>query len=148
MKTGKEVKIDDFKNYNIIFGSVNNKHPKAVYINFSAWSEPQIDDDEINYSRVIREMNKKLKQILFNLFDSDKETEFLKERTIVDLDIRESGIKFGKRSFMNCEVTLFLNSEIPVNSDIMRNILKEITGTVINIAFDENKYFKFYKSKK
>lgn len=147
MKTGKEVKIEDFKNYNIIFGSVNNKHPKAVYINFSAWADPQIEED-VNYTRVIREMNKKLKQLLFNLFDSDKETEFLKERTIVDLDIRESGIKFKKRSFMNCEVTLFLNSEIPVNSEMMRNILIDITGTIIKLAFDDNKYFKFYKSKK
>jgi ABC-type oligopeptide transport system substrate-binding subunit len=40
--------------------------------------------------------NKKIKQGLYNLFDNEFETSILKDRTIVDLDIRESGIKFGK----------------------------------------------------
>ena len=146
MKTGKELKISNFKNYNIVFGSVNNKHPKAVYINISAWAEPQ-SNDEMYYTRIIRDINKKIKQSLFNSFDKDEETEFLKDRTIVDLDIRESGIRYGKRSFMNCEITLFLNSEIPVNSDKMKPMLDGIINTVINSTFEDNKSFKFYKKK-
>lgn len=146
MKTGKEIKINKFKNYNIILGSVNNKHPKAIYLNISAWAEPQ-SEDEVYYSRIIRDINKKIKQSLFNSFDSNESVEFLKERTIVDLDIRESGIRYGKRSFMNCEITLFLNSEIPVNSDKMKPILDGITNTVINSTFESNKSFKFYRKK-
>ena len=59
MKTGKELKIDNFKNYNIVFGSVNNKHPKAVYINISAWAEP-LSADEDSYTRPIKDINKKV----------------------------------------------------------------------------------------
>jgi hypothetical protein len=147
MKTGKELKIDNFKNYNVVFGSVNNKHPKAIYINLSAWAEPQSDDD-INYSRIIKDINKKVKQSLYNYFDLDDEFEFLKDRTIVDLDIRESGIRYGKRSFMNCEITLFLHSEIPVNSDKMKPILDKVVMQVINSTFENNKVFRFYKKKK
>ena len=146
MKTGKELKINNFKNYNIVLGSVNNKHPKAVYLNISAWAEPQ-SDSEVSYTRIIRDINKKIKQSLFNLFDSDKDTEFIKDRTIVDLDIRESGIRYGKRSFMNCELTLFLNSEIPINSDKMPLMLDGIITTIITDTFEQNRNFKFYKKK-
>ena len=146
MKTGKELKINSYKNYNIVLGSVNNRHPKAVYLNISAWSEPT-SESETGYTRIIRDLNKKIKQSLFNLFDSDADTEFLKDRTIVDLDIRESGIRYGKRSFMNCELTLFLNSEIPINSDKMQPMLDSIINTVITQTFEQSKHFKFHKKK-
>jgi hypothetical protein len=109
MKTGKEIKSNRFKNYNVVFGSVNNKKPKAIYINISAWVDP-IDEKGVNYNQIIRTLNKKLKQNLFNYFISENNDVFDKDRTIVDLDIRESGIRYGKRSFMNCEITLFLNT--------------------------------------
>lgn len=146
MKTGKELKINSYKNYNIVLGSVNNRHPKAVYLNISAWSEP-ISECETSYTRIIRDLNKKIKQSLFNLFDLNADTEFLKDRTIVDLDIRESGIRYGKRSFINCELTLFLNSEIPINSDKMQPMLDSIINTVITQTFEESKHFKFHKKK-
>lgn len=146
MKQGKELKLNLFKNYNIVYGSVNNKHSKAIYINISAWAEPQKEGD-INYSRVIRDINKKIKQCLYNKFDSEIVSTFLKDRTIVDLDIRESGVRFGKRSFTNCELTLFLKTEIPVNSEVIRPVLDEIVDLVIDTAFENNRYFLFYKKK-
>jgi len=148
MKTGKEIKIDNFDNYNVVFGSVNNKHPKAVYINMSAWADPIHETDcAINYNKVIKDTNKKLKQLLYNTFSLDKLTEFIKDRTILDLDIRESGIKYGKRSFISCEITLFIDSEIPVTSDIMKEKLNTITSVVIDNVFDDNEFFKFYRKK-
>jgi hypothetical protein len=146
MKNGKEVKVNNFKNYNIVYGSVDNKHSKAVYINISAWAEPQ-DKELISYNRVIKDINKKVRQTLFNIFDTKTETEIKKNNTIVDLDIRESGIRFGKRSFTNCEITLFLNSEIPVNSENMKDKLNFVTEKIINSCFDNNKIFKFHKKK-
>lgn len=146
MKNGKELKINNFKNYNVVFGSIDNKHSKAVYINISAWAEPQ-HNESIQYSRVIKDINKKVKQSLFNVFDSIKETEIKKNNTIVDLDIRESGIRYGKRSFMNCEITLFLNSETPVNSETIKDKLDMVSETIIASTFENNKMFKFYKKK-
>lgn len=146
MKTGKELKISKFKNYNVVFGSVNNKNAKAVYINISAWAEP-VSEYDTNYNRVIKDLNKKLKQVLFNHFDSRIASNFIKNNTIVDLDIRESGIKFGKRSFINCETTLFLNEEIPVNSELMKYDLDEITNLLIKSVFENNKTFDFHRKK-
>lgn len=146
MKTGKELKVTKHKNYNISFGSINNKHSKAAYINLSTWAEP-IDDNVVSYSRVIKDINKKIKQGLYNSFDNEFETQILKDRTIVDLDIRESGIKFGKRSFMNCEITLFMDSEIPVNSEHMKEKLDNLISMVVNSIFEPNKTFNFHKKK-
>jgi len=146
MKNGKEVKVNNFKNYSIVYGSVDNKHSKAVYINISAWAEPQ-DKETISYNRVIKDINKNIRQTLFNIFDTKIETEIKKNHTIVDLDIRESGIRYGKRSFTNCEITLFLNSEIPVNSETMKEKLDMVTEKLIKTCFDNNKTFKFHKKK-
>jgi hypothetical protein len=147
MKTGKEVRLNNFDNYNVVIGSVNNKHAKTIYINISAWAEP-IHPNDVNYNRIIRDMSKNIKQSIYNSFCSDKPSSFIKERTIVDLDIRESGIKYGKRSFMDCEITFFLNREIPVNSDDIKPISNELLNLVINHVFENNNYFKFHLMKK
>jgi hypothetical protein len=146
MKTGKELRINKFKNYNVVFGSVNNKNPKAIYINISAWAEP-LKDYELNYTRAIKDINKKTRQCLFNYFNSNTQTDFIKENTIVDLDIRESGIRYGKRSFMNCEVTLFLTSELSVNSERMKNNLDDVTPLIIKSVFENDNTFKFHRKK-
>jgi len=147
MKKGKELKVNDFKNYNIVYGSVNNKDPKALYINISAWAEPKMDS-EINYNRVIRDTDKSIRQIIYNLIDRDNQIPFFKDKTIVDFDIKESGVKYGKRSFTNCEVTLYTKQEIPVNSDTIRPSIKKLIDSSINSVFEKNEYFNFHKSKK
>lgn len=145
MKTGKEIKINSFNEYNVIFGSVDNKNPKSIYINISAWAEPK-NNNSINYNRVIKNIDKKIRQSLFNLFDKQIDL-FLKDRTIVDLDIRESGIRYGKRSFMSCEITLFSNLNIPVNSELMISNVDTIIKTVVKKIFDSEENFNFYQKK-
>lgn len=146
MKTGKELKMNKFKNYNVVFGSVNNKNPKAIYINISAWAEP-LNREDVNYNRVIKDLHKKIKQVIYNHLYNKSETDFVKENTIVDLDIRESGIRFGKRSFMSCEITLYLHTEIPANSERMKMNLDDLTPVIIKTVFDDDKNFKFHRKK-
>jgi hypothetical protein len=147
MKTGKQFKNDDHNNYNIIYGCVDNKHPKSFYINISAWAEPLTQDEDVNYSRIIKDINKKLKQDLFNYFNLNEKYDFLKNNTIVDLDIRESGIKYGKRSFMSCEITLFQTEEISIISDKTKTSLNDVTSMLINKVFELDKNFKYHKKK-
>jgi hypothetical protein len=147
MKTGKQFKNDEHNNYNIVYGCVDNKNPKSVYINISAWAEPTNQDDEVNYTRVIKDINKKLKQDLFNYFNLNENSGFLKNNTIVDLDIRESGIKYGKRSFMSCEITLFQTEEISIVSDKTKTSLNDVTSMLINKVFELDENFKYHKKK-
>jgi hypothetical protein len=147
MKKGKELKVNEFKNYNVVYGSVNNKNPKAIYINISAWAEPKIEGLS-NYNRVIRDTDKNLRQTVYNSIESNTLIPFFKDKTIVDFDIRESGVKYGKRSFTNCEVTLYMKNEISVNSDALKPTIYNLIETSINSVFENNEYFKFYKRKK
>ena len=78
-----------------------------------------------------------------------KDTEF-KQKAIVDLDLRASGMRLGKRSFMRCEVTMFLNSRNKHNikSIILSKTINDITKKVINGPLSTTKSFKFHKKKK
>ena len=84
---------------------------------------------------------------MFNVFDSDSDCLFDKRRTIVDLDISESGIRYGKRSFMSCEITLYLFNEYSITSTFMKDKLEELTDYMLKNVFDDNKTFKFNKKK-
>ena len=117
-----------------------------IYLNISAWAQPTFDN-EVNYNRIIKDINKKIKQNLFVFLNSDEYNEFSQDRTIVDLDIRESGIKFGKRSFISCEITLFLISDIQVTSEYTKIKLDKIINNIINNILDDNKFFSFHKKK-
>ncbi len=147
MKNGKELKLDTFKNYNIVYGSVNNKNPKALYIQITGWADPK-QDDKLKYTRIIRELDKKVRQTIYNTLTSNITTPFLRERTIIDFDIRESGVRYGKRSFVNCEITLYLKSEIPVNSDSLRPTLDDLINIIITNVFEHSRHFDFYRKKK
>jgi hypothetical protein len=144
MKKGKELKVNTLKNYNIKYGCVDNWDAKAVYINLSCWAELK-EDFELDYFRIIRDIDKQIRQSLYKNINN---LIFLNERTIVDFDIRESGIKFGKRSFANCEITLYTKNNIPVNSELLRPLLDDITNNILKDIFEKSKYFNFYKRKK
>ena len=54
MKRGKEVKINLPYQYNVITGTVDNKNPKAIYIQISAWGKPKENGDSKNYDSIIK----------------------------------------------------------------------------------------------
>jgi len=145
MKKGKEIELTIDENYSVTSGTVDNKQAKTVYVNISAWGQPKIDSEIINYDRVIRNLRKKVKQRVWDTLDPNR---FYKDRTIVNLDMRSSGVNFNKRSFMSCEITLFQRQELPVNSKELQPILIDISDLVITSSFKENEYFTFFKCKK
>ena len=143
IKTGKQLMVKDYNNYNIVSGTVDNKNPKALYLNISAWGEPLIEND-VNYKSVIRQLDKIVRNTLYKDLDSNL---FQTKRSIVDFDMRESGIEFGKRSYMNCEITLFQNHNFKLQEkeiqDGLNDILKHITE-----GLNSTIYFEFHKGKK
>ena len=143
MKKGKEIKLATYNNYVLSYGTVDNKNPKAFYIEMSAWLEP-LEDRELNYTRVIGNLNKKIKQSLFDYIDEDI---LIKNMSIIDLDIRESGVEFGRRSFMNCEITLFQVNPKPINTPEIQMLVEDLIREVVENAFNTNKYFKFHQKK-
>ncbi len=64
-KNGKQLASKNYENYRVLSGTVDNKNPKALYISISAWGEALINDD-VNYSVIIRSINKEIKKLLLN----------------------------------------------------------------------------------
>ena len=73
-----------------------------------------------------------------------------KNISIIDLDLRASGIRKGKRSFIRCEITLFLQpkQKIDMKSIKLSEPIHEITNKIIEDSFLTSKTFKFHSSKK
>jgi len=142
-KNGKQLETSGYKNYKVLSGTIDNKNPKALYLTISAWGET-ITDDNVNYNNVFKSIIKEIKkQINFNI----NQNLFHNERCIVDFDMRESGISFGKKSFMNCEITLYQKNQFKIQEKLIQKELKNITDFVINEILEKNEYFKFTKTK-
>lgn len=146
-KRGKEVMLELSDDYKVVCGTVDNKNAKAVYINLSAWGKPTDDNENIDYSRVVSRLSKYIKQSIYNYLDKELSDVIYPERTIVDLDIRESGIKFGKSSFMNCDITIYQKEDgTVINEGRTPNILSSVAKVAIE-CLDDYEYFKFKKKK-
>ena len=110
----------------------------------STWVEPI--EEAINWSSPIKKVKSTIKHKIHNQLNDSP----FKDKTIVDLDLRASGIKPGKRSFLRCEVTLYLKElkykdiKVPCISDSVINI----TDKIINETLLTSTVFRFYKSKK
>jgi len=143
MKIGKEYILPIYDNYNVSIGTVDFKKPQTIYICISGWVNPKSKED-INYSRVISKINHEIKSFLFinncNHFNN---------QIIVDLNLRESGIKYNKKSYMCCEITLYQKHDfLPFLSDDLKNILHNKIKKLIDKVFEDNKYFTFHNTKK
>jgi hypothetical protein len=147
MKRGKEVKINLPYQYNVVSGTVDNKNPKSVYIQISAWGKPRENKDNSEYENIIKRKSKRVKKKLFEVLDGRR---FYKDKAIVDFNMASSGINYGKRSFMSVEMTLFQKEEplLPVNSEEMKPFLETISRKIINDVFEIDEDFEFYKRKK
>lgn len=145
MKRGKEMKLETPHQYNIITGTVDNKQPKSVYIQISAWGKPKEFGIE-DYEKIIKKKSKRVKSKLFEILD---DSTFHKSKSIVDFNMASSGVSFNKRSFMSVELTLFKKEPLlPINSEEMKPILEEISNKLISDIFERDENFEFYKSKK
>ena len=145
VKNGKKILMDNFNNYNVITGTVDNKNTKSLYFTISGWAKPKHIDPTINYDKVIRVITKKIKTKLFREIDVNL---FYNNRTIVDFDMRKSGISYTKRSYMNCEITLFKKNNLKIQDCKINNSLHKLIDSIINNVLNESEHFYFFKNKK
>ena len=143
-KQGREVKTEISDVFRTSYGTVDVSTMKSVYLNLSSWIEPLYDND--NWERTIN----KFRYSIDNIIHRELKETILKNKAIVDLDLRSSGMRRGKRSFMRCEVTMFTEhkQKPEIKSKKLSESLNHITNMVINKTLIPTKGFKFYKSKK
>lgn len=89
-----------------------------------------------------------LKTLKSKVIKTKQNQKIFQENSIVDLDLRTSGISHGKKSFFNLEVNLFTISEIDFKSNEIKDSVKQIVRNIFKNNIIENKHFEFSISKK
>lgn len=141
MKIGKYIPLGEYDNVKIGYGTVDHKNLKTIYLKLNSWVQPINDSDDFDSS--IYKSRKRIKELIYNL-----RNEYFKPQCIVDLDIRTKGIKIEKRSFMNLEVTLFVEKQFDIKTKEVKNNIKKITETIIDGGLSNKNLYNFHKSKK
>lgn len=142
MKKGKSVKLNLFHPIKTVYGTVDSKNLKSLYINIQSWVNPKFEHN--NWNRVVCNLSRDIKHSVFDSID----TNLFKEQSIVDLDLRTSGISHGKKSFFNLEVNLYTNKEIDFKSQDIKESVRKIVNRIFYFNVENNKYFEFSTSKK
>lgn len=142
MKKGKSVKINLSNTFKSSYGTVDAKNLKSVYINIQSWVSPKKEYD--NWNRIIGNFSRELKHTLFESIDRT----IFDEKSILDLDLRTSGMNFGKKSFLNLEINLYTTSEFDFKSNIIKESVKKIICNINHTNFRVNEYLKFTLTKK
>lgn len=141
---GTEMILENFKSLNVVIGSIDKYNPKTFYIKLSGWGNPINYYSDNDYKSIIRGFSKKIRSSLFQELNHN----FNKTMTMVDLDMRDSGIVDNKSSYMSCEITLFQTNNYLLDSDEITKEVNRIIKLILNDIFENNQYFKFFKKKK
>ena len=141
MKIGKYIPLGTYNDVKMGYGTVDFKNLKTIYLKLNSWVQPENETEDFNST--IYKSRRKIKEIVYNL-----NSPYFKQQCIVDLDIRTKGIKLEKRSFMNLEITLYVDKQFDVKSKEIKTILKDLFEITIENGLSDKKLFNFYKSKK
>ena len=142
MKKGKSVRLNLYNSIKTSYGTVDSKNLKSIYINLQSWVSPKEDTE--NWNRIVCNLSREIKHSVFESINRN----FFNERSIVDLDLRTSGISHGKKSFFNLEINLYTTTDIDFKSPIIKDSIKSVVKTLYKNNIKDNKYFTFSLSKK
>jgi hypothetical protein len=142
MKKGKSVKLNLYNPIKSVYGTVDSKNLKSVYINIQSWVTPK--EEYENWNRIVSNLGREIKHSVYESIN----TKLFQDTSIVDLDLRTSGISHGKKSFFNLEINLYTTSELDFKSIEIKESIKIIVKSVFRNNILQNKYFDFSTSKK
>lgn len=141
MKKGKTINLKLFNNLKTTYGTVDSKVLKSIYIKIQTWVEPKYYQD--NWFRVVNSIRRNVKLCINDNVDN----RLFNNNSIVDLDLRSSGIFVGKKSFMNLEITLFVLKDMDFKSIELKTSITDLIKKINKTVLSNNKYFNFSLNK-
>jgi hypothetical protein len=141
MKIGKYIPLGTYNEVKMGYGTVDFKNLKTIYLKINTWVQPENETEDFNST--IHKSRRRIKEIIYNL-----KNPYFKQQSIVDLDIRTKGIKLEKRSFMNLEVTLYVEKQFDVKSKELKMFIKDLGENIVDVGLSDKMLFNFYKTKK
>ena len=143
MKKGKTSHINGFKTAKVVYGTVDSVELKSLYLNIQTWVEPIVDSD--NWTRTVLNLSRAIKHTIYQSLDN----KIFDTKFIVDLDLRSSGLKFQKKSFMNLEINFYIiQPDLDYKDKDIKESLINITSNIFKENFKGNEFFNFYLTKK
>lgn len=105
---------------------------ESLSLKIESWFTPK-SKENINYKSYIAKLQKKIKQMTYSI----KNLVGCDENYIIDLDMRASGIKYGKNSYMCINIMLFYEDDIE----------EVFYLSMLNDLLNEDDYFMFFETK-
>ena len=136
----KELKVNN-ESFNVKFGTINIKDKHSLYILGTTYIFPVTKKED--YLNDIYLMQKNIKFLTKKII---YETKCFSKNFMFDLDVRGSGVKFDKKSFLSFEIHLLHNNSFNKLSDInedvgelVKNITKNFENILIKNDFNNSK---------
>jgi hypothetical protein len=140
MKKGKFITVGNHNNVKIGYGTVDYKNLKTIYIQLNSWTQPTVEEHD--FDKLILKTRRKIKENIYGL-----NYDYFKKESIVDLDIKTNGIKTSKRSFMDLEITLYVNKPFDVRSKEIKEIVFNLSKSIIDTNLIDETLFNFFEKK-
>lgn len=139
-KLGKQIKLPENDNFVAKYGTINALKPQSIFITIQSWATPK---HNLRFKKKLRSLTINTKNNIRELVNYD----VFYDKYILDFDIRESGLKKDKPSFLSIELTLYPKNQVSFPSDIYnKNIEYLIRNLTSNIKRDRS--FSFSAKKK
>ena len=138
VKKGKETKLINDNSFRVKYGTIDCVDMKSIYIDINSWIIPK---NSIEKQNELNSIGFDLKKKIYNTIN----TKYFKNYFIVDFDVALSGLKEGKKSFMNLNVVVYPNTRMKFNSEIVKKEITCISDSIINELKSKN--FEFYGKK-
>lgn len=141
MKKGKTSKLELFRDAKCYYGSVDTTELKSIYLVLQTWVTPKMEKE--NWNTTVGSITRTIKHKILEVINK----QYFKEFFIVDMDLRTSGIKLTKSSFLNLEITLFTKENVEFKSEQLSSEMSKLISEVYSKVLSNSKYFTIQYSK-
>lgn len=123
-KKGRVNHINTFNNHKVKYGTVDFNDNKSIYVNISTWVRPK--QSELTPEVLVKKLNKDVRRYIHSYLTDMKGF----SNYIVDTDLRSSGIKKTKKSFMSSDITLFTDKNFNEVGEDVSNLCSYLIDKV------------------
>jgi hypothetical protein len=141
IRLNKEIKLNNCKNINLKYGSINKNDPQVIYVSGKMWLCPTYDGD---YNEQINLMHNNFKKRLNSVLS---DSVIFEKKHILDFDLNVENLIKNKKKFFSITFFIKQKREKLVNLNNIKNIIssdfgylfKELENELIENEFEVSK---------
>ena len=141
IRLNKEIKLNNCKNINLKYGSINKNDPQVIYVSGKMWLCPTYDGD---YNEQINLMHNNFKKRLNSVLS---DSVIFEKKHILDFDLNVENLIKNKKKFFSITFFIKQKREKLVNFNNIKNIIssdfgylfKELENELIENEFEVSK---------